>query len=182
MSINVNVPIIRQSKSLDTVISRHHPSYITLNPSSINSVKICPNHAQIWFKFGKSHGEYGDSLLQTARKVWTIWYKRTPKKIQPIWQNFDFWAFSVGFRMVFGDQVHFHALGAHTSTTQTTDISRSPCLFQFFPLLTGPQKCDLGSVLTGFLPSFPSQIGVSGNRKPPFGPSRIGLPGECFSG
>ena len=41
---------------------------------------------------------------------------------------------------------------------------------------------SLGSVLTEFLPSFPSQIGVSGNRKPPFGPSRIGLPGECFSG
>jgi len=49
------------------------------------------------------------------------------------------WAFRAGFRMVFGDQIHFHALGAHTSATHTTDISRQPCFFRFFPLI-GPLK------------------------------------------
>jgi len=69
----------------------YHPWYV-------NSLKICQNHAQLWFKFGKSCGGYSDPLLQTARKVWIIWYQRTQSRTQCIRQKLQYMSVQCWFQ------------------------------------------------------------------------------------
>jgi len=104
--------------NLDASRFIYHPSYTFV-------LKICPNHAEIWFKLGCLYGasESSVTLFTNCNKGLNNLTRKSSDKNCMHVTGMAICERSVP-RMMFGDEIHFHALCAHTSTTQTTDICR----------------------------------------------------------